>query len=76
MKTSKCNLSIACLIALVAIIFALPGQLPGQTGAAKSSGGNGLPPHAGVFKSTRLTLGSWTSPIRSKSRFTRISWRN
>jgi hypothetical protein len=41
MKTSKCNLSIACLIALVAIILALPGQLPGQTGAAKSSGGNG-----------------------------------
>jgi hypothetical protein len=40
MKTSKCNLSIVCLIALVAIIFALPGQLPGQTGAAKSSGGN------------------------------------
>jgi hypothetical protein len=40
MKTSKCNLSIACLIALVAIILALPGHLPGQTGAAKSSGGN------------------------------------
>jgi hypothetical protein len=41
MKTSKCNLSVACLIALVAIILALPGYLPGQTGAAKSSGGNG-----------------------------------
>jgi hypothetical protein len=41
MKTSECNLSIACLIALVAIILALPGQLPGQTGAATSSGGNG-----------------------------------
>ena len=41
MKTSRCNLSIACLIALVAIILALPGQLPGRTGAAKSSGGNG-----------------------------------
>jgi hypothetical protein len=41
MKTSKCNLSIACLIALVAIIFALPGQLLGQTGTAKSSDGNG-----------------------------------
>jgi hypothetical protein len=39
MKTSKCNLSVACLIALVAIILALPGHLPGQTGAAKSSGG-------------------------------------
>jgi hypothetical protein len=41
MKTSKCNLSIACLIALVAIILALSGQLPGQTAAAKSSAGNG-----------------------------------
>ena len=41
MKTSKCNLSIACGIALVAIMLALPGRLPGQTAAAKSSGGNG-----------------------------------
>jgi hypothetical protein len=41
MKTSKCNLSIACLTALVAIMLALPGQLPGQTAAAKSSAGNG-----------------------------------
>ena len=41
MKTSKCNLSIACLIALVTIILAPPGQLPGQTAAAKSSAGNG-----------------------------------
>src|SRR5258708_33717680 len=41
MKTSKCNLSIACGVALVAIILALPGQLPSQTAAAKSSGGNG-----------------------------------
>jgi hypothetical protein len=41
MKTSKCNLSIACVIGLVAIILALPGRLPGQTGAAKSSDGNG-----------------------------------
>ncbi len=41
MKTSKCNLSVACGAALVAIILALPGQLHGQTGAAKSSGGNG-----------------------------------
>jgi len=41
MKASKYNLSIPCLIASVAIILALPGQLPGQTGAAKSSGGNG-----------------------------------
>jgi hypothetical protein len=41
MKTSKCNLSIACGIALVAIILALPGRLHGQTEASKSSGGNG-----------------------------------
>jgi hypothetical protein len=41
MKTSKCNLSIACGIALVAIMLALPGRLPGQTAAAKFSGGNG-----------------------------------
>src|SRR6201988_2634598 len=41
MKTSKCNVSIAGLIALVAITLALPRQLPGQTGAAKSCGGNG-----------------------------------
>src|SRR6202166_3741327 len=41
MKTSKCNLSIACVIALVAIIFALPGRLHGQIAAANSSGGNG-----------------------------------
>jgi hypothetical protein len=38
MKTSKCNLSIACGIALVTITFALSGQLPAQTAAAKSSG--------------------------------------
>jgi hypothetical protein len=42
MKTSKCNLSVACLIALVAIILALPVYLPGRTGAAKSSGDNGI----------------------------------
>jgi hypothetical protein len=41
MKTSKCNLSVACGIVLVAIMLALPGRLPGQTAAAKSSGGNG-----------------------------------
>jgi len=41
MKTNKCNLSVACGIALVAIMLALPGRLPGQTAAAKSSGGNG-----------------------------------
>ncbi len=41
MKTSKCNLSIACGIALVAITLALPSRLPGQTAAANSSGGNG-----------------------------------
>jgi hypothetical protein len=41
MKTSKGNLSIAYGIALLAVIFALPGMLPGQTAAAKSSGGNG-----------------------------------
>jgi len=39
MKTSKCGLSIAFVIALVAIILALPDMLPGQTAAAKSSGG-------------------------------------
>jgi hypothetical protein len=38
MKTSKCNLAIACGIALVTITFALSGQLPAQTAAAKSSG--------------------------------------
>ena len=41
MKTSKYNLAIACGIALVAIMLALPGRLPGQTAATKSSGGNG-----------------------------------
>ena len=38
MKRSKYNLSIACGIALVAIMFALSGQLPAQTAATKSSG--------------------------------------
>jgi hypothetical protein len=41
MKTSKRNLSIACGIAVVAIMLALPSRLPGQTGAAKSSVGDG-----------------------------------
>jgi hypothetical protein len=41
MKTSKCSLSIACGIALVAITLALPSRLPGQTAATNSSGGNG-----------------------------------
>src|SRR5260370_41704436 len=41
MKTSKCNLSIACGIELVAIMLALPSRLPGQAAAAKFSGGNG-----------------------------------
>ena len=41
MKTSKCNLSIACGVALVAIMFALPSRLRGQTAAAKSPGGDG-----------------------------------
>jgi hypothetical protein len=41
MKISKCNLSMASLIASVTIILALPGQLPAQTAAAKSSAGNG-----------------------------------
>src|ERR1700675_3835721 len=41
MKTSKCNLWIACGIALMAIMLALPSRLTGQTAAAKSSGGNG-----------------------------------
>jgi hypothetical protein len=40
MKTSKCNLSIACLVALMTTMLALSGQLPGQTGTGKSSGGN------------------------------------
>jgi hypothetical protein len=44
MKTSKCNLSIACGIALVAIMLALPGRMPAQTAAAESSGSNGAPP--------------------------------
>src|SRR3989442_720603 len=30
MKTSKCNLSIACGIPLVAIMLAFPGSLPGN----------------------------------------------
>ncbi len=38
MKTSKYNLAIACGIALVAIMFALSGQLPAQTAATRSSG--------------------------------------
>ena len=41
MKMNKCNSSIACGVALVAIILALPGRLHGQTAAAKSSGGDG-----------------------------------
>ena len=41
MKTSKCYLSIACAIALLAIILAPPGQLHGQTAAAKSSDSDG-----------------------------------
>jgi hypothetical protein len=44
MKTSKCNLSIACAIALVTIMLALPGRLHGQTADAKSLGGNGSSP--------------------------------
>ena len=42
MKTGNCNLSIACGIALMAIMLALPNRLPGQTAAAKSSDGNGV----------------------------------
>jgi hypothetical protein len=41
MKTSKCNLSFARGIALMAIMLALPGCVPGQTAAANSSGGDG-----------------------------------
>src|ERR1700692_2249359 len=41
MKMNKCNSSIACGVALVAIILALPGRLHGQTAAAKSSGCDG-----------------------------------
>jgi hypothetical protein len=40
MKTSKCNLLFAFVTALVAISLALPGRLPGQAAAAKSSGGD------------------------------------
>lgn len=43
MKTNKCNLSIACAIALMATILALAGRLHGQIAAANSSGGNGTP---------------------------------
>ena len=42
MKTIRCNSSIGCGIALVAIMVALPSRLPGQTAAAKSSGGNAV----------------------------------
>jgi hypothetical protein len=41
MKTSKCNLSIASGIVLVAILLALPDRLPGQAAVAKSTGGIG-----------------------------------
>ena len=41
MKASKYNLSIPCLIASMAIILALPGQLPGQTAPTESSAGKG-----------------------------------
>src|SRR5258706_15760167 len=41
MRTSKCNLAIACVVALVVIIVALPGRLARQAAAAKSLGGNG-----------------------------------
>jgi hypothetical protein len=41
MKISKCNLSTACVFALVAIMLALPGRLHGQIAAAKSFGGSG-----------------------------------
>ena len=41
MKTSKCNLSIACGIALVVTILALSSRLSSQTAAPKSSGGYG-----------------------------------
>ena len=43
MQASKCNLSIARGIALVTIMLALPGRLPGQTATAKSSAGSGAP---------------------------------
>ena len=41
MKTSKCNLSIACVVALAVIILSGPGRLAGQTAAAKFPAGNG-----------------------------------
>jgi len=44
MKASKCGSSIALVIGLVAVILALPDMLPGQTAAAKSSGGEATSP--------------------------------
>jgi hypothetical protein len=41
MKTSRCNLSTYCGVALVAIMLALLSRLPGQTAAAKSFDDNG-----------------------------------
>jgi hypothetical protein len=41
MKTSKCYLSIACLMALLGSLLAFPGRLHGQAAPAKSSGGDG-----------------------------------
>jgi hypothetical protein len=41
MKINKCGSSITFVIALVAVMFALPGMLPGQTAAAKSSDSDG-----------------------------------
>jgi hypothetical protein len=41
MKTSRCNLSTHCGVALVAIMLALLSRLPGQTAAAKSFDDNG-----------------------------------
>src|SRR5258708_7605917 len=40
MKTSKCGLSIALVIAFVAVALALPRMLPGQAAAAKPAGGD------------------------------------
>ena len=41
MRTNKCSSLIAFVAAVVATTFALPSLLLGQTGAAKSPGGNG-----------------------------------
>jgi hypothetical protein len=73
MKTSKCYLSIACGIALVAIILALPGRLHGQTSAAKSSDGDGTSTTRYSVQVDQVDAGDPDLSYRFKSRFTRTS---